>query len=92
MNQVEPSRLQSLALNFADKASTFVENNEKLLDFRTGGYGFKYEGKDKNGRPWEDRQTWDRERSYRRTGAGRRNYENREQNANGGGYRSERRW
>ena len=43
MNQVEPSRLQSLALQFAEKANTFVENNEKLLDFRTGGYGFKYD-------------------------------------------------
>merc|ERR1711998_371805 len=60
MNQVEPTRLQSLALQFADKANTFVENNEKLLDFRTGGYGFKYDNKDKRERTWEDRQTWDR--------------------------------
>merc|ERR1712086_563118 len=52
MNQVEPTRLQSLALQFADKAATFVENNEKLLDFRTGGYGFKYDNKGKD-RPWE---------------------------------------
>lgn len=71
MNQVEPSRLQSLALQFAEKANTFVENNEKLLDFRTGGYGFKYD-KEKRDRPWEDRQTWDRERNYRR--GGRRDY------------------
>jgi hypothetical protein len=68
MHQVEPTRLQSLALQFAEKANTFVENNEKLLDFRTGGYGFKYDNKDKRDRPWEDRQTWDRERNYRRAG------------------------
>jgi len=71
MNQVDPTRLQSLALQFADKAATFVENNEKLLDFRTGGYGFKYDNKDKRGdRQWEDRQQWDRERGYRRPGGG----------------------
>jgi len=71
MNQVEPTRLQSLALQFADKAATFVENNEKLLDFRTGGYGFKYDNKEKRDRPWEDRQQWDRERNYsRRNGGG----------------------
>merc|ERR1711934_534263 len=72
MNQVEPTRLQALALQFADKAATFVENNEKLLDFRTGGYGFKYDNKDKRGdRPWEDRKDWDRERgNNRRHGGG----------------------
>merc|ERR1712093_810494 len=68
MNQVEPTRLQSLALQFADKANTFVENNEKLLDFRTGGYGFKYDNKERKERPWEDRSSWDRERSHRRGG------------------------
>merc|ERR1711865_1136004 len=72
MNQVEPSRLQSLALQFADKANTFVENNEKLLDFRTGGYGFKYDNKEKRDRPWEDRSNWDRERRDRRGGGNRR--------------------
>merc|ERR1712072_408522 len=78
MNQVEPTRLQSLALQFADKAATFVENNEKLLDFRTGGYGFKYDNKDKRGdRQWEGRQQWDRGRGSRRFGGG-------------GGYRRDR--
>eukprot|EP00656_Telonema_subtile_P020405 TRINITY_DN2152_c0_g1_i1.p1 TRINITY_DN2152_c0_g1~~TRINITY_DN2152_c0_g1_i1.p1 ORF type:complete len:416 (-),score=116.58 TRINITY_DN2152_c0_g1_i1:197-1444(-) len=62
MHQSEPSKLQTLALQFADKAATFVENNEKLLDVRTGGYGFKYdknkEGKDSR---WENRD-WDNNR------------------------------
>jgi len=43
MNKVEPSRLQYLALQFAEKAGTFVENNERILDVRTGGYGYKFE-------------------------------------------------
>jgi translation initiation factor 3 subunit C len=78
MNQVEPTRLQSLALQFADKAATFVENNEKLLDFRTGGYGFKYDNKDKRSDRWEDRQQWDGNRGYRRPGGGYRGNRDRE--------------
>jgi len=107
MNQVEPTRLQSLALQFAEKANTFVENNEKLLDFRTGGYGFKYDNKDRKERTWEDRQSWDRQSNYRRGGGGggRRDYNNRDNYNNnrnhdndnrdnrggGGGYQG-RRW
>jgi len=43
MHNVEPSRLQYLALQFAEKVGTSVENNERILDVRTGAYGFKYE-------------------------------------------------
>lgn len=40
MQKVEPTRLQSLALDFADKVAVFVETNERLLSARTGGqYG-----------------------------------------------------
>jgi translation initiation factor 3 subunit C len=50
MHRVEPSRLQYLALQFADKASQFVENNERLLDVRTGSYGYtKGEGQKQQG-------------------------------------------
>lgn len=76
MNQVEPTRLQALALQFAEKAHTFVENNEKLLDFRTGGYGFKYDKENKRGggREWEDRggQEYRDRGSYRRNDGGNR--------------------
>jgi len=41
MHKVEPTRLQYLSLQFADKVAQFVENNERLLDTRTGGYGYK---------------------------------------------------
>jgi len=61
MHQSEPTRLQTLALQFAEKAAVFVENNEKLLDVRTGGYGFKYDKKDGKDSRWENRD-WDNNR------------------------------
>ncbi|KAG5177289.1 eukaryotic translation initiation factor 3 subunit C [Tribonema minus] len=41
LQRVEPSRLQLLALQFAEKASSLVESNERLLDARTGNYGYR---------------------------------------------------
>eukprot|EP00727_Mastigamoeba_balamuthi_P000001 m51a1_g1 putative eukaryotic translation initiation factor 3 subunit c (926) ;mRNA; r:2375-5735 len=38
--RVEPNRLQSLSLAVVDKASYFVETNERLLDAKTGAYGY----------------------------------------------------
>lgn len=35
--RTEPSRLQSLSLQLADKISQLVENNERLLEHRPGG-------------------------------------------------------
>lgn len=35
--QVETSRLQNLAMSFADKVSMIVDLNERALSFRTGG-------------------------------------------------------
>jgi len=63
MHQSEPTRLQTLALQFAEKAAVFVENNEKLLDVRTGGYGFKYDKKDGKDSRWENRD-WDNRQNY----------------------------
>ena len=37
MHRTEPSRLQSLSLQLADKICQLVENNERLLEFRPGG-------------------------------------------------------
>ncbi|XP_067051674.1 eukaryotic translation initiation factor 3 subunit C-like [Acropora muricata] len=34
----EPSLLQSLALQLADKVSTLVQNNERIYDTRHGGF------------------------------------------------------
>lgn len=46
MHKVEPTKLQYLAMQFADRAAAFVENNERLLDSRMGGYsGYKFDQK-----------------------------------------------
>ncbi|KAF9186800.1 Translation initiation factor 3 subunit c [Haplosporangium sp. Z 767] len=39
LHHVEPSKLQSLALAFAEKAAGFVEGNEKLLELKTPQQG-----------------------------------------------------
>jgi len=41
MHRVEPSKLQYLAIQYAERMGTFVENNELILDARTGCYGNK---------------------------------------------------
>jgi hypothetical protein len=40
MHRVEPTRLQLLSLQFAERAAAFVENNERLFDAKTGGHMF----------------------------------------------------
>lgn len=55
LRKVEPSNLQTLALQFSERAAALVEANERLLDVRAGSYGgYKDEWK---GRPssWQDR-------------------------------------
>lgn len=54
--QVEPTRLQYLALQLSEKAGQLVESNEKLLDGRAG-YSYKGEkrGQDRGGRPFKPR-------------------------------------
>jgi len=41
MRKVEPSALQVLALQYAEKAASLVDANECLLDAKTGNFGFK---------------------------------------------------
>eukprot|EP00445_Apocalathium_hangoei_P026879 CAMPEP_0203926614 /NCGR_PEP_ID=MMETSP0359-20131031/66128_1 /ASSEMBLY_ACC=CAM_ASM_000338 /TAXON_ID=268821 /ORGANISM="Scrippsiella Hangoei, Strain SHTV-5" /LENGTH=1014 /DNA_ID=CAMNT_0050855251 /DNA_START=94 /DNA_END=3136 /DNA_ORIENTATION=- len=53
MQHVEPTPLQRLALSLADRAAQSVENNERLVDHKMGGYGFQEQkGGGKGGR-WE---------------------------------------
>eukprot|EP00697_Spironema_sp_BW2_P000274 gnl/Spiro4/10360_TR5534_c0_g1_i1.p1 gnl/Spiro4/10360_TR5534_c0_g1~~gnl/Spiro4/10360_TR5534_c0_g1_i1.p1 ORF type:complete len:923 (-),score=268.97 gnl/Spiro4/10360_TR5534_c0_g1_i1:3-2726(-) len=48
MHRVEPTKLQNLALQFAEKVSVFVENNEKIY---SGVYGFgKFDNKNQKDR------------------------------------------
>jgi len=54
MQHVEPTPLQRLALTLADRGAQAVENNERLVDHKTGGYGFKEQGRDgKGGGRWD---------------------------------------
>lgn len=43
LRKVDPSPLQVLALQFAEKAAFLVEANERLLDSQSGSYGYKDE-------------------------------------------------
>eukprot|EP00442_Polarella_glacialis_P058742 CAMPEP_0115121100 /NCGR_PEP_ID=MMETSP0227-20121206/46061_1 /TAXON_ID=89957 /ORGANISM="Polarella glacialis, Strain CCMP 1383" /LENGTH=969 /DNA_ID=CAMNT_0002522847 /DNA_START=59 /DNA_END=2964 /DNA_ORIENTATION=- len=52
LQHVEPSSLQRLALTLADRGAQAVENNERLLDQKSGGYAFKEGGK--GGDRWND--------------------------------------
>ena len=51
MHNAEPSRLQSLAMQFADKAATIVDLNERALTLRTGGLR---DGEDDVGRGYQE--------------------------------------
>ncbi|KAG1714274.1 Eukaryotic translation initiation factor 3 subunit C [Nymphon striatum] len=44
MHRTEPSRLQSMALQLADKVSNIVENNEKIFEFKQGNYFTRGQG------------------------------------------------
>ena len=48
MHRTEPTRLQSLSLQLSDKIAQLVDNNERLLEFRVGGWrgegGWKGDG------------------------------------------------
>jgi translation initiation factor 3 subunit C len=79
MHKVEPTRLQFLALQFAEKASLFVEQNERLLDSRTGSYGYKNESSAPKGKdswyqqPYEyrsHRQNWGQQQQQQQRSMG----------------------
>lgn len=45
MHRTEPSRLQSIALQLSDKLGSLVENNEKLMELKSGNmFGFQPKG------------------------------------------------
>merc|ERR1712127_1139484 len=44
MQHSEPTPLQRLALTLAEKGSMVVEMNEKLVDQKSGTYGFQQQG------------------------------------------------
>lgn len=56
LKKTEPTNLQILALQFADKALNLVEANERLLDSKSGGiFGYGSANKDDN---WKSSVQW----------------------------------
>ena len=85
LRKVEPTSLQVMALQFAEKAASLVEANERLLDAQSGAYGYKddhwkgdgnrgYRGNRQGGRGGGDRSGG---RGGRGRGGGRSNYRQR---------------
>merc|ERR1719265_1543031 len=56
IQHTEPTQLQRLALQLADRGAQAVENNERMVDQKTGGYGFK---DDVQGRGGKGQGRWD---------------------------------
>lgn len=87
LRKVEPSSLQVMALQFAEKAASLVEANERLLDAQSGSYGYK----DEHWKGAEGDERWQhRGSNYRRAGGGGGGQFNRRggRESGGGGYRS----
>lgn len=53
LHRLEPTPLQQLALLYAEKASLFVESNERLLDARAGGHSGKDDRNEGGARRWQ---------------------------------------
>merc|ERR1711884_162765 len=89
MHRTEPSRLQSLSLQLSDKLAQLVENNERLLELRPGGWQGQWRGKDGDRRDRDgnreggDRQFGNRDGGNRRGGGGHHRGGDRDQNGPG---------
>ncbi|XP_023029962.1 eukaryotic translation initiation factor 3 subunit c [Leptinotarsa decemlineata] len=70
MHRSEPSRLQSLALQLADKINNFVDSNERILETKQGNFFLRganqgnFRGERQNYRGGNN-QNWDRQRRDR---------------------------
>ena len=59
LHKVEPTHLQALALQYAEKTALLVESNERLLDACVGGYGYKDDWQRGNqDRRWGGQERW----------------------------------
>jgi len=58
LRRVEPSPLQSLALQYAEKTRSLVESNERLLDAMTGQQNYKDDWKNENGDRWNNNRNF----------------------------------
>jgi len=88
MHRTEPSRLQSLALQLAEKVSSHVENNERIMEVKQGNFYFQkpnnnyQQNQNWGGKNFQGRRNdggYQGRRNDRRDGdnyQGRRNYQN----------------
>ncbi|XP_066259889.1 eukaryotic translation initiation factor 3 subunit C [Euwallacea similis] len=67
MHRSEPSRLQSLALQLADKINNFVDSNERILETKQGNFFLRgaNQGNFRGERQYRGNQNWDRQRRER---------------------------
>eukprot|EP01027_Heterolobosea_sp_BB2_P003508 GEZU01005314.1.p1 GENE.GEZU01005314.1~~GEZU01005314.1.p1 ORF type:complete len:952 (-),score=400.13 GEZU01005314.1:3202-6057(-) len=87
MYNVEPTKLQQLALYFADKASTLVEYNDKLLELRSGGATKKDQAFDqKLAQQFQKRGDFPQQGGYRQQQGGQQGGQRRQQQQGGRGY------
>lgn len=68
VQHTEPSTLQRLALQLADRGAQAVENNERLVDQKTGGYGFKDSAMRQQTGRWDQGPGGDRRRGFGKGG------------------------
>lgn len=87
LKKVEPSHLQILALQFAEKAAGLVEANERLLDAKSGTYGFRDGGDWKSGHHGSGKWGDDRNHHGGNRGGYHRSHGGRGHNRNSGGGR-----
>ncbi|GMT27988.1 hypothetical protein PFISCL1PPCAC_19285 [Pristionchus fissidentatus] len=89
MHRVEPSRLQLLALNLADKLQGLQENNEQLMEPRGGRGGYAGPGAWNYGRGGADRGDKGKGGQFNRQDGGARHGGDKRQGAWGAGGRAE---
>ena len=78
LRKVEPSSLQLLALQYSEKAAALAESNERLLDTKTGNYGYR-DG------DWKDQRGQQGQRSSGGRGSGGRGSRGRGRGSGRGG-------
>mmetsp|Transcript_12641 Transcript_12641/g.19100 ORF Transcript_12641/g.19100 Transcript_12641/m.19100 type:complete len:909 (+) Transcript_12641:39-2765(+) len=63
VHQLEPTRLQSLALQFSDKLSNLVDYNERTHDQQSGSSGYKFGGRQTNAKKSSKKSNQNRRQS-----------------------------
>uniref|UniRef100_UPI0037E95AFF eukaryotic translation initiation factor 3 subunit C n=1 Tax=Semicossyphus pulcher TaxID=241346 RepID=UPI0037E95AFF len=81
MHRTEPTSLQNMALQLAEKLGSLVENNERVFDLKQGVYGGYFNRDQKGG--------YQQNKSYQRDNHQKGGYQRKEGGYNRGGYRNQ---